>query len=78
MREKGLLDPIDIFLDLSFIKEVMEYPNNGKFKPSSIDPYDRTNDPIHNVQTFQSHMHYVGVLDAIICRTFLTTFCLAA
>lgn len=54
MREKGLLDPTNVVIDPSFIKEVMEYPNSEKLKPPPIDPYHRTKDPIDHIQTFQS------------------------
>lgn len=33
MREKGLLDLMDVVIDPSFIKQVMEYPNSGKLNP---------------------------------------------
>lgn len=37
MREKGLLDSTDVIMDPLFTKEIMAYPNTGKFKPLSID-----------------------------------------
>lgn len=78
IREKGLLDLMDVVIDPLFIKEIIAYPNIGKLKPPPIDPYDGTKDHIDHVQKFQSQMHYVGAYDAIMCCTFLTIFYLVA
>lgn len=52
MREKDLLDATNVFINPSFTKKVMEYPNSKKLKPLSIDPYDRTKDHVDHIQTF--------------------------
>lgn len=52
MREKRLLNSMDVVINLPFIKEILEYPKSGKLKPPAIDPYDSTKDPIDQVQTF--------------------------
>lgn len=67
MREKYLLNPNDVVIEPFFIKEMLEYPNLEKLKPLRIGPYDSTKDPIDYVQTFQSHLHYFGASDAIMC-----------
>lgn len=77
IREKGLLDLMDVVINPPFTKEIMIYSNSEKLKPPSIDPYNGTKDPINYIHTFQSHMHYVVDQDAIMCHTFLTIFCLA-
>lgn len=56
----------------------MVYPNNSKLKSLPINLYDRTKDPVDNIQMFQSHMHYVDAHNFIMRSAFLTTFCLIA
>lgn len=78
IKEKDLLAPNEVVIKPPFTKETLECPNPGKLKPSSIDPYDGTKDPIDHVQTFQSHMYYVDTSDAIIYRAFTTIFRMTA
>lgn len=73
-KKKNLLNPNDMVIEPLFTKKILEYPTLGKFKPLSIDSYDNTKDTIDHVQTFQSHMYYVGASDSIMCQTFPTTF----
>lgn len=47
--KKGLLDPTDVVINPQFTKEVMEYPYSSKLKPPSIDPYDKTKDPVDHI-----------------------------
>lgn len=77
IREKGLLDPMDIVIEPPFINEVMEQPKNDKLKPPLINPYDGTKDLEDYVQTFWSHMHNVDAPDAIIYQDFFIIFHLA-
>lgn len=66
--EKGLLDPIDVVIDPLFTKKVMEFPNIRKLKPlPPIDLYDDIKDLRGHIQTFESHMHYIGAPDTIMC-----------
>lgn len=65
IREMGLLDRTNVVINLSFTKGIIEYPNKEKLKPLPIDPYNGTKDPINHVQIFQSYMHYVSTLNAI-------------
>lgn len=67
MRDKGLLDPINVMINLSFTKKILEYPNSRKHKPLIINPYDGIKNPIGHIQTFQLHMHYLIVSIVIIC-----------
>lgn len=46
MRKKGLLDPVDAVIDPSFTKEVLEYSNSEKLKPSAIDPFHDQKNPL--------------------------------
>lgn len=43
MKEKGLFDPIDAVIEPLFTKEVLEYPNLRKLKPSAIGTYKAPN-----------------------------------
>lgn len=52
MKKKRLLDPIKVVIDPRFTKEILEYPNSRKLKPSINDPYDETKGPIDHIQTF--------------------------
>lgn len=52
MKERGLLDSAHVVMEPPFIKEIIEYPNASKLKPSSIDPYDGNKDPIKHMQMF--------------------------
>lgn len=36
MREKGLLDPMDVMIDCPFTKEILDYPNIKKHKPQTL------------------------------------------
>ena len=38
-----------------------------------IDSYDGVRDPLDHLETFKTLMHLQGVVDAIMCRAFLTT-----
>lgn len=77
-REKGLIDLTDVVIEPPFAKEIIACPNSKKLKPLPVELYDETKDSVDHVQTFQSHIHYVGTHDAIMCHAFLTTFSLAA
>lgn len=76
--EKGSAGLTDVVIGLPVSKEIMVYPNRGKIKPPTIDPYEWVNDLVDHAQTFQSHMYYVGAHDTIIYRSFPTTFWLVA
>lgn len=49
MREKGLLDPTNVFINSLFTEEVIAYPNNDKLKLLPIDQYDGTKDPVDHI-----------------------------
>lgn len=78
MKEKRLQDPIDLMIKPPFTKKILEYMNSEKLKPPAINLYNGTNDLNDHIQTFQSHMHYVGILDAIMCQAFFTIFRIVA
>lgn len=52
MKEKGLFGPNDVVIEPPITKEILEYPNPEKLKPSSIDSYDDTRDLVDHIQTF--------------------------
>lgn len=72
------MDSFDIVMEPLFTEEIMSYLNSRKLKPSPINPYNRTKDPVDHIWTFQSLIYYMGAYNAIMCRAFQTTFYLVA
>lgn len=51
IKEKGLLDSINVVMDPPFTEKIMVYLNTKKLKPLPIDSNDGTNDLVNHVQT---------------------------
>ena len=73
MRRVNLVEDLVHQIDSPFIASINNHPLPSKFKMPSLDSYDGTRDPCDHIATFKTTMHLQGVLDAIMCRAFLTT-----
>ena len=73
MRRTNHVDDLVHQTDSFFIAFVNSHPLSSKFKMPSLDSYDETRDLCDHIATFKTTMHLQGVLDAIMCRAFLTT-----
>ena len=73
MRRTNHVDDLVHQTDSFFIAFVNSHPLPSKFKMPSLDSYDETRDLCDHIATFKTTMHLQGVLDAIMCRAFLTT-----
>lgn len=49
IREKGLLDSMDVIIDPSSTEKIIAYPNTNKLKSPLIDLYDGIKDFMDNV-----------------------------
>lgn len=49
IKEKTMVDRLDLTPHPPFTKRIMNYECPPKFKPLTLDPYDRTKDLVKNV-----------------------------
>lgn len=74
IKEKSVINRIDLMANPLFTLIKMDYQRTIKFKPPIINPYDGTKYLINYVQSFRSHMIYYRTLDKMMCRSFLFIF----
>lgn len=72
IQVKSDWDGLDLIANLLFIAYIMNYECLPKFRPPTLNPYDGTEDTLNHVQSFKSYMIFLGVLDEIMCRSFLS------
>lgn len=73
MRRTNPVDDLVHRTDSPFITSINSHPLPSKFKMSSLDLYDGTRDPCDHIAIFKTTMHFQGVPDKIMCKTFPTT-----
>lgn len=56
----------------------MDYYRPPKFKPPSLESYDRIKDPVNHVQSFGSYLIFYKAFDKMMCRSFPLAFRMAA
>lgn len=74
IKEKIVMDGLDLTTYPPFTKRIINYEWPLKFRPPTLDLYDKTKDPVNHVQSFKSHIFFVGTLNEMMCRSFPLTF----
>ena len=67
------LDDLVHRTDSPFTVPVTSFPLPPKFHMPQVENYDGSKDPLDNLESFKTLMHFQGVLDEIMCRAFPTT-----
>ena len=73
MRRANPMEDLVYRTDSLFTALINSHPLSPKFKMPSLDSYDETPDPFDHIAMFKTTMHFQGVPDEIMCRTFPTT-----
>ncbi|XP_030963329.1 uncharacterized protein LOC115984445 [Quercus lobata] len=73
MRRTNPVEDLVHCIDSPFMASINGHPLPPKFKMPSLDSYDGAHNPFDHIATFKTTMHFQGVLDEIMCKTFPTT-----
>ena len=71
-RVSNDLDDLVNRTDSPFTTSVSSYPLLPKFRMLQVESYDGAKDPLNHLETFKTLMHFQGVADEILCRSFPT------
>lgn len=75
IKEKNTAYGIDLNAKPPFTAAIVNYECPMKFRPLTLDQYNETKNPIKHVQSFKSHLIFLGASNEMMCRSFPLTFC---
>ena len=71
-RVSSDLDELVHWTDSPFIAPVTSFPLPPKFRMPQVEAYNKSKDPLDQLESFKTLMHLQGVADKIMCRAFST------
>lgn len=74
IKDKNTTNGLDLSTKPLFTVAIMDYERLFRFKPPNLNPYDDTKDLVNHVQSFKSHMIFLGASDEMKYKFFPLTF----
>lgn len=62
-RKKCIVNKLDMSANPPFTVIIMNYEHLVTFRPPTLDPHDGTKDFVNQVQSFKSHVIFLGDLE---------------